>query len=83
MLSLQKKELLFCDGEVFSLDRGLLMGANSTTLLLLQILFVYLRDSNGVITGDISAEIKTLIPKLLLNCCILIPKDICPLGSYL
>jgi len=27
MMSLQKKIVLFCDGEVFSLDRGLLMGA--------------------------------------------------------
>ena len=27
MMSLQKKTMLFCDGEVFSLDRGLLMGA--------------------------------------------------------
>ena len=27
MMSLQKKTVLFCDGEVFSLDRGLLMGA--------------------------------------------------------
>jgi len=27
MMFLQKKTVLFCDGEVFSLDRGLLMGA--------------------------------------------------------
>jgi len=26
-LTLQKKDIIFCDGEVFSLDRGLLMGA--------------------------------------------------------
>jgi hypothetical protein len=31
MMSLQKKDIIFCDGEVFSLDRGLLMGAISTT----------------------------------------------------
>ncbi len=30
-LTLQKKDIIFCDGEVFSLDRGLLMGAKSTT----------------------------------------------------
>ena len=36
MMSLQKN-ILFCDGEVFSLDRGLLMGANSTTLPKLQV----------------------------------------------
>jgi len=29
-LTLQKKDIIFCDGEVFSLDRGLLMGAKST-----------------------------------------------------
>jgi hypothetical protein len=27
MLTLQKKIIIFCDGEVFSIDRGLLMGA--------------------------------------------------------
>ena len=32
-----QKFILFCDGQVFFIDRGLLMGANSTTLLLLQI----------------------------------------------
>jgi hypothetical protein len=26
-LTLQKKDIIFCDGEVFFLDRGLLMGA--------------------------------------------------------
>ena len=30
-LTLQKKDIIFCDGEVFSLDRGLLMGAIKTT----------------------------------------------------
>jgi hypothetical protein len=30
-LTLQKKDINFCDGEVFSLDRGLLMGAKSAT----------------------------------------------------
>jgi len=30
-LTLQKKDIIFCDGEVFSLDRGLLMGAINTT----------------------------------------------------
>ena len=30
-LTLQKKDIIFCDGEVFSLDRGLLMGAKSTS----------------------------------------------------
>ena len=37
MMSLQKKTVLFCDGEVFSLDRGLLMGASISTLPKLQI----------------------------------------------
>ena len=32
-----QKLILFCDGEVFFIDRGLLMGANSTTLLFLEI----------------------------------------------
>ena len=31
-LTLQKKDIIFCDGEVFSLDRGLLMGANTCTI---------------------------------------------------
>jgi len=74
---------IYCFQGRFEVPRDLGVLANSTTLLLLQILFVYLRDSNGVITGDISAEIKILIPKLLLNCCILVPKNICPFGSYL
>ena len=30
-LTLQKKDIIFCDGEVFSLDRGLLMGAINTS----------------------------------------------------
>jgi hypothetical protein len=30
-MSLQKKDIIFCDGEVFSLDRGLLMGAINTS----------------------------------------------------
>ena len=32
-----KKDIIFCDGEVFSLDRGLLMGANIQNPILLQI----------------------------------------------
>jgi len=36
-----QKLILFCDGEVFFIDRGLLMGANSTTLLFLQICKAY------------------------------------------
>ena len=43
-LTLQKKDIIFCDGEVFSIDRGLLMGAKSTTwnqfLLIAYIVFV-------------------------------------------
>ena len=31
-LTLQKKDIIFCDGEVFSLDRSLLMGANTCTI---------------------------------------------------
>ena len=31
-LTLQKKDIIFCDGEVFSLDRGLLMGASINTI---------------------------------------------------
>jgi hypothetical protein len=27
--TLQKKDIIFCDGEMFSLDRGLLMGAKN------------------------------------------------------
>jgi hypothetical protein len=30
ILTLQKKDIIFCDGEVFSLDRDLLMGAKTT-----------------------------------------------------
>ena len=30
-LTQQKKDIIFCDGEVFFLDRGLLMGAKSET----------------------------------------------------
>ena len=33
-LTLQKKDIIFCDGEVFSLDRGLLMGASIWTIRL-------------------------------------------------
>jgi len=36
MMSLQKN-ILFCDGEQFSLDRGLLMGASMSTLPKVQI----------------------------------------------
>ena len=36
-LTLQKKDIIFCDGEVFSLDRGLLMGANIQNPVFLQI----------------------------------------------
>jgi len=43
-LTLQKKDIIFCDGEVFSLDRGLLMGAKSTSwnhfMLITYILFL-------------------------------------------
>jgi len=31
-LTLQKKDIFFCDGEVFSLDRGLLIGASIETI---------------------------------------------------
>jgi len=31
VLTLQKKDIIFCVGGVFSLDRGLLMGAKHTT----------------------------------------------------
>ena len=36
-----KKYILFCDGVVFSLDRGLLMGAIITTSLNLQVSYEY------------------------------------------
>jgi len=32
VLTLQKKDIIFCVGEVFSLDRGLLMGANIASI---------------------------------------------------
>ena len=43
MLTLQKKIIIFCDGEVFSIDRGLLMGAIITTWRFFQIWNVYHR----------------------------------------
>jgi hypothetical protein len=41
VVTLQKKIYSFCDGQMFFIDRGLLMGAKITTLLLLWIAFVY------------------------------------------
>ena len=40
-LTLQKKDIIFCDGEVFSLDRGLLMGAKITGSRHLKFQYIY------------------------------------------
>jgi len=52
MMSLQKKIVLFCDGEVFSLDRGLLMGASICNPAKVHVCFVYLTVFGVVKTGD-------------------------------
>ena len=45
-MSLQKN-ILFCDGEVFSLDRGLLMGASTCNSIIIEIYGDRIRVSRG------------------------------------
>jgi hypothetical protein len=63
MMSLQKKTVLFCDGEVFSLDRGLLMGAsiwNQGKLQISYMIRVYQAKKN-------SRTLVLILPLLILR----------------
>jgi len=55
-LTLQKKRIFkndfFCDGGVFFLDRGLLMGASTANSHLLWICYAYLQDIPPIKIAD-------------------------------
>ncbi|MDH3358975.1 MAG: hypothetical protein OEM06_16045, partial [Desulfobacteraceae bacterium] len=60
-----KKDIIFCDGEVFSLDRGLLMGAILTSpgisILITYIVFVTKMQKRQIPKKDLPYS-KTISP---------------------